>query len=216
MVCCFLDLYLAQRAAACGAGLVTVKPQPAAQGSNLSILCQADLPGDEVDLVALPFHAQGEAELTREILQQAHQALRIGGRLYAATDNPRDTWLAQELRKLFANVQRHAAPQGAIYAAVKTAPLAKLKDFTCELVFRDGPHLIRAVSRPGVFAHRRVDAGAGRFSALWRSGRGDGSATWAVVPECWPWRPPCGPKGSRSTPWTPILGPSSVSAGAPR
>ena len=161
VVCFFLDLYLAQRAAEqCGAGLVTVKPQPAAQGSNLSIVCQADLPGDEIDLAALPFHAQGEAELTREILQQAHQALRIGGRLYAATDNPRDIWLAQELGKLFANVQRRAAPQGAIYAAVKTAPLAKLKDFTCELVFRDGPHLVRAVSRPGVFAHRRVDAGA--------------------------------------------------------
>ena len=139
----------------------TVPGSPSALGaSNLSIVCQADLPADEVDLVAFPLHAQGEAELTRELLQQGHQALRIGGRMYTATDNPRDTWLAQEMRKLFAGVQRQTAPQGAVYAAVKTAPLAKLKDFTCELVFRDGPRLIRAVSRPGVFAHRRVDAGA--------------------------------------------------------
>jgi len=150
VVCCFHDLYLAQRA----------REECRDHGANLSILCQADLPPDEVDLVAFPFHAQGEAELTRELLQQGHQALRIGGRMYAATDNPRDTWLACEMRKLFKSVQRQAAPQGAFYAAVKTAPLAKLKDFTCELVFRDGPRLIRTVSRPGVFAHRRVDAGA--------------------------------------------------------
>ena len=49
---------------------------------------------------------------------------------------------------------------GALYLATKTRPLAKLKNFTCEFVFRDRQRLIRAVSRPGVFAHRRVDPGA--------------------------------------------------------
>jgi 16S rRNA (guanine1207-N2)-methyltransferase len=64
------------------------------------------------------------------------------------------------MRALFAAVSRHPAPQGVVYAATKTAPLVRRRDFRCELVFRDGPRLIRAVSRPGVFAHRRVDAGA--------------------------------------------------------
>jgi 16S rRNA (guanine1207-N2)-methyltransferase len=93
-------------------------------------------------------------------MQEGHQALRIGGRMLAATDNPRDTWLGSEMRKLFDRVTRRPKDQGTLYLATKTRPLAKLKNFTCEFVFRDRQRLIRAVSRPGVFAHRRVDPGA--------------------------------------------------------
>lgn len=150
VVCHFLDVYLADRA----------REDCRPSAGNLAILCQADLPAGEVDLVAFPFQAHGEAELTREVMQQGHQALRTGGRMVVATDNPRDTWLGAEMRKLFTAVQRQPTSQGALYAAVKTAPLAKFKNFACELMFRDGSRLIRAVSRPGVFAHRRVDAGA--------------------------------------------------------
>ena len=150
VVCHFLDVHLADRA----------REDCHPLAANLTIVCQADLPADEVDLVAFPFQAQGEAELTRDVMQQGHQVLRIGGRMVVTTDNPRDTWLGAEMKKLFAVVQRQPTSQGTLYAAAKTAPLAKLKNFACELVFRDGPRLIRAVSRPGVFAHRRVDAGA--------------------------------------------------------
>jgi 16S rRNA (guanine1207-N2)-methyltransferase len=150
VVCHFLDAYRAGRAREhCGDS-----------SDQLTIVCQSDLPGGEVDLVAFPFSAQGEGELTRELMQQGHLALRLGGRMCVASDNPRDTWLGQQMWALFAAVSRRPAPQGVVYEATKTAPLAKRRDFTCELVFRDGPRLIHAVSRPGVFAHRRVDAGA--------------------------------------------------------
>ncbi len=150
VVCHFLDIYLAAQARACQS------PGPV----NLSMICQADFPPDEIDLAMLPFTAAGQAELTREWLQQAHQALALGGRLLAATDNPRDTWLGQQLQRLCDRVSRRADDRSALYLAVKTRPLKKIKDFSCEFVFRDRGRLIRAFSRPGVFAHRRVDPGA--------------------------------------------------------
>ena len=124
------------------------------------MICQADFPPDEIDLAMLPFTAAGQAELTREWLQQAHQALALGGRLLAATDNPRDTWLGGQLQRLCDRVSRRADDRAALYLAVKTRPLKKVKDFSCEFAFRDRGRLIRAVSRPGVFAHRRVNPGA--------------------------------------------------------
>jgi len=150
VVCHFLDVYLAAQARA------YQSPGP----ENLSMICQADFPPDEIDLALLPLTAAGQAELTREWLQQAHQSLALGGRLLAATDNPRDTWLGGQLRKLCGRVLRRADDHAAIYLAVKDRPLKKVKDFSCEFAFRDRERLIRAVSRPGVFAHRRVDPGA--------------------------------------------------------
>jgi 16S rRNA (guanine1207-N2)-methyltransferase len=130
------------------------------QLSNLHITCQADFPDEEFDLVALPISMSGNAELTRELLQQAHQRLAIGGRLLAATDNPRDTWLHEELQSNFAKVTRTPPDDGVVYSAIKTAPLKKVRDFSCELAFRDRGRLLKAFTRPGVFSHRRVDAGA--------------------------------------------------------
>ncbi len=153
--CTYLDLYRASLAL----GYWHNRPE------NLHVECAADLPEKEADMIALPLSAGGEAELSRELLQSGHQRLRIGGKLYAATDNPRDTWLAAELRKLFDKVERRPAVSGALYIAKKTAPLRKVKDFTCQFAFRDRGRLIRAVSRPGVFSHRHVDPGVRRLMA---------------------------------------------------
>jgi 16S rRNA (guanine1207-N2)-methyltransferase len=163
VVCHFLDVYLAAQARACQS------PGP----ENLSMICQADFPPDEIDLAMLPFTAAGQAELTREWLQQAHQALALGGRLLAATDNPRDTWLGGQLRKLCDRVLRRADDRAAFYLGIKTRPLKKVKDFTCEFAFRDRGRLIRAVSRPGVFAHRRVDPGARALMEVMEVAPGD-------------------------------------------
>ncbi len=150
VVCWYLDQYRAALVPAF-TDASAIPPQ---------IVCAADLPTDEVDVVALPTSSKGEAELTRDLLQQGHQRLAIGGTLLVSTDNRADRWLADEMHKLFASVRRYDAPQGAAYVAIKTAPLKKEKNFSCEFVFRDGEHLIRAYSRPGVFAHRRIDPGA--------------------------------------------------------
>lgn len=133
---------------------------------NLTIACSADFPEGEVDLVALPLSAKGEAELTRDWLQLGHQRLSIGGTLVASTDNPRDQWLHEEMQKLFDRVTRRVTEDGVVYIARKSRPLKKLKNFACEFVFRDEANLITAVSRPGVFAHRRVDPGARQLMAV--------------------------------------------------
>jgi len=150
-VCClFLDLH----------ALEQTRLQLADAPVNLRLECAADFPEGPFDAVALPISTAGEAELVRDWLQAGHQRLREGGTLLAATDNPDDTWLHGEMRKLFAKVTRRAGEQGTLYKAIKTGPLKKLKDFECQFAFRDEGRLIQAISRPGVFSHRQVDGGA--------------------------------------------------------
>lgn len=127
---------------------------------EVSVLCTADVPTDEVDIAAFPVKSTGDAELTRDILQSGHLALRMGGRMLAATDNSRDTWLHDELRKLFPKVTRRPQDRGVLYLATKTEPLRKVKNFEAEFAFRDEGRLIHAFSRPSVFSHRRLDLGA--------------------------------------------------------
>jgi 16S rRNA G1207 methylase RsmC len=150
-VCCsFLDLYALQQA----------RLQHAEPPANLRWECAADFPSGPFDAFALPVSASGEAELVRDWLQSGHERLREGGTLLAATDNPSDVWLHGELRKLFAKVTRQAGQRGTLFKAIKTEPLKKLKNYECQLAFRDEGRLIQAVSRPSVFSHREVDGGA--------------------------------------------------------
>ncbi len=128
--------------------------------ANLQILCQPDLPEIEADLVVIPVTSFGEAELTRDWLQQGYQRLRTHGRFFSATNNGQDTWLHTELRKLFGKVTRQPMRRGVLYSAVKDGPLKKTRNFSCEFAFRDRGRLIHAFSRPGVFSHRRLDTGA--------------------------------------------------------
>jgi 16S rRNA (guanine1207-N2)-methyltransferase len=148
--CHYLDLYQADQ----------TRQSLAAPPANLAIGCAADLPPAEVDLVAFPFSAQGEAELTRDLLQAGHERLAMGGRLLASTNNPRDRWLQEQMTALFGKLTRRAASSGVVYEGRKHAPLKKLRNFAAEFVFRDRERLIRACSRPGVFSHRRIDPGA--------------------------------------------------------
>lgn len=147
--CFFLDLHLRDEAATANPGI-----------PNLTLLCQSDPPAERFDAVAWCVSQQGDAELTRELLQTAHEELATGGTLVAATDNPRDRWLHDELRKLFPKVIRQTLETGVLYRATKSAALKKLKNFACEFAFRDGPRLIHLRTRPGVFSHRELDGGA--------------------------------------------------------
>lgn len=149
--CVYLDLYQAEQA----------RSALGDQGpANLIIDCAADFPPEEVDLVALPGSAAGEAELTRDLLQQGHQLLVRGGTLLASTDNRRDTWLRGQMEQLFGTFTRREIGGCAVYIGRKQEPLRRLRDFSCRFAFRDRGRLIQAFSRPGVFAHRRVDPGA--------------------------------------------------------
>jgi len=131
---------------------------------RLTAICAADLPPGPYDLAVVPLAKDAEAELSRDILQAALVNLAIGGRLVAAIDNPRDTWLHGQLAEIGETVRVRPAqgekPHTICYVVEKTRELRKVRDFSCEFVFRDRERLLKAVSRPGVFAHRRIDPGA--------------------------------------------------------
>ena len=150
----FLDLYRKELAVAAWGD------RPA----GLAAVCVADMPPGPYDLAVVPLAKDGEAELSREILQSALCQLAIGGHLVTAIDNAKDKWLHEQLAETGETVRvRPAAgpkPETVAYIVQKTREPQKIRDFSCEFVFRDRDRLLKAFSRPGVFAHRRIDPGA--------------------------------------------------------
>lgn len=149
VVCWFLDQY--QQRLAIGGGAPQV---------NLAIVCSADLPEQTFDLAVVPLSYRGEAELARDLIQDAFARLRIGGHLVTAVDNPRDQWVHEQLRDLFPKVTVIAAEDATSYVVVKRAEQRRRRSLVCEFTFRAGPRLLKAITRPGVFSHRRLDPGA--------------------------------------------------------
>lgn len=149
ITCHFLDVYPAEDAV-----------ELTADRPNIRIECSPDLPDNEIDLFVLPISRSGEAELNRDWLQQGYEHLAIGGLLIATVDNPKDVWLHHEIEKLGKNVSRTPKRHGVTYRIRKQKPARRIRNFTSEFAFRDGERLIQVVSRPGVFSHRRIDAGA--------------------------------------------------------
>jgi 16S rRNA (guanine1207-N2)-methyltransferase len=162
-VCCwFLDQHHERLAAA-----------SCAVSANLTLVCQPDPPDELVELAVVPLGMSGEAELARDMLQSACQRLRIGGVLIAAVDNPCDRWLRQQLGEWFVKITAQSHDDAVVYLAHKSDVPRKWKDFRCEFAFRDRGRLIRAVSRPGVFSHRRIDPGARQLLAAAEVHAGD-------------------------------------------
>ncbi len=139
-----------------GSSKVVVVEPPA----NLSIECCADAPVQEIDLAIVPLTHQGEQELSRDFLQQCYDRLKIGGALIAAVDHAKDTWLHDQLKSFEKSVRVRPFTSSRGYWIEKTKALKKLKDFSCDLAFRDCDELIHLVTRPGVFSHRQLDNGA--------------------------------------------------------
>ncbi|MFM8986891.1 MAG: methyltransferase [Planctomycetia bacterium] len=135
---------------------------------NLVAECVPDMPPGPYDLAVVPLAKDGEGELSRDILQQALENLAVGGHLVAAIDNPRDKWLREQLAETGETVRvrpleqadRKAKAGTIAYVVQKTRVPTKIRDFSCEFVFRDRDRLLTAFTRPGVFAHRRIDPGA--------------------------------------------------------
>jgi 16S rRNA (guanine1207-N2)-methyltransferase len=149
VTCLLLDVHQQQQAIEFG-----VKPK------NLRILCQEDPPNERYDVVALALNRSGEAELARDLLQAGHVRLTDGGQMVATTDNPRDSWLQQQMETLFPRVSRRASELGVTYTGTKQGPLKRIRRFEAEFAFRDGDRLLKLRTRPGVFSHRHVDGGA--------------------------------------------------------
>ena len=102
----------------------------------VTLVCAADMPAGPHDLVILPTASGGEAELTRDLLQQALVNLRMGGRLVVSSDNPRDRWLHEQLAATGETVRVRPGADAVGYIVEKTREPAKIRDFTCEVVFR--------------------------------------------------------------------------------
>lgn len=151
--CCFLDLFQKNQTG--------FQIQDHGALDNLNLLCEPDLPATEADLVAFVFRKGGDAELTRDLMQQGYLRLVNGGRMLATTDNDEDQWLHEQLQELFPKVTRRPyRKQGTLYLATKKGPLKKQKNYDDQFAFRDRGRLIKVHSRPGVFSHRRIDLGA--------------------------------------------------------
>jgi len=167
-------LALERPAATVGAWFLDLHPCTAAREAwsppppNLAAECVPDMPAGPFDLAVVPLSKAGETELARDLLQAALVNLAIGGHLVAAIDNPRDNWLREQLAETGETVRvrpveaadRRAKAGTIAYVVQKTREPAKVRDFSCEVVFRDRDRLLTAITRPGVFAHRRIDPGA--------------------------------------------------------
>ncbi len=138
MTCFLLDQYLADDSREYDQG----------QHRKVSFVCGTDLPDRKVEFAALPVSKGGEAELTRDMLQQMHDRLIRGGTLLTAVDNPKDTWLCHELEKIFRSIARIPVRRGVVYRCIKEEELKRPRDLRCEFAFRDQGRLIQAVSRP--------------------------------------------------------------------
>ncbi len=144
---------------------------------DLTADARPDPPEGPFDLIALPFGAGREALLMRDTLEAAHDALRVGGRLIAATDG-KVTALRDVLKKVFGNWTPAAPPPkssrrddrgGAFYAERKRerprrADRAHVREARFE--HPGGETTIQIETRPGTFAHGQIDRGT-RTLAEW-------------------------------------------------
>jgi len=129
-------------------------------GIKAEVVCLPDLPEGMADLVLLPLARGGDSELARDLLQEGYERLNPGGTLLTAVDNKKDTWLHHEVEKLNKSLTPTSTKQGMIYRTKKSGSLKRHRDFSFEYAFRDGEQLVKLVSRPGVFSHRKLDVGA--------------------------------------------------------
>ena len=131
-------------------------------GAKLNHVCSANWPlaDKPADLIMLEQPKTGEAELGREYLQIGWDNLKIGGALVVATDNPKDKWLLEQMQVFEKSIKVRKFDDATVYYAIKQKPLKRLRDFACQLAFRDEGNLLQLITRPSVFAHRKLDTGA--------------------------------------------------------
>ncbi len=141
---------------------------------KVAIICSADLPEEQYEVVVMPVLKKGEAEFTRDILQQAHGRLADQGWLFTSVNNPKDQWLHEQMQTLFDKVTCVRVAEGCAYWGRKTSELKKVKDFDCQYAFKDdSDQLIQVLSRPSVFSHRRLDPGARQLMLAAEVGEAD-------------------------------------------
>ncbi len=88
-------------------------------GARVDILCSPDLPDEQYERGADSVLKRGEAEFTRDVMQQAHARLKVGGYLAVSVDNPSDNWMHDQMRTILDKVTVHQHADGRAYWDVK-------------------------------------------------------------------------------------------------
>jgi 16S rRNA (guanine1207-N2)-methyltransferase len=132
---------------------------------DIHLHCAADPPQDQkVAIAMLTVRRDWGAELTRELIQSFAFLADQSGYLIVIVDHPDDRWIGDILRQLSKQVKRFTQSPGATGYVVSRSQLKlRQRDYTSQFAFRHGGRLIQALSRPGVFAHRKLDLGARRL-----------------------------------------------------
>jgi 16S rRNA (guanine1207-N2)-methyltransferase len=128
--------------------------------SSVSVLCQSDWPDGVADLAAIALDKSGSEELALELFQSAWLGLRPGGTLAVSIHRDSERWLGKSLKVFSTSVSSTVFGDSIVMSVQSTGELKRVRDWKCELAFRDTGNLVRLVTRPGVFAHRKMDNGA--------------------------------------------------------
>ena len=129
---------------------------------RLGVDCGPALPAGPFDVAWIMASATNTAtEVVQEWFEQAHGALADGGACVVATDG-QIAWMQDQMKRVFGKVSAFPPCRGArVLAARKSVPLRKRHDFSAafEASLPDGLPPLSLKTIPGVFAHRRPDAG---------------------------------------------------------
>ena len=127
--------------------------------TGIEVALTPDLPGGPFDLVAIGLPARGEALLGRELLEQAHDALRPDGRLLASTDGG-TTWLRKVVKEVFGRADLQGrAKIGGLVTTRRTRSDARRRDHDHVVEVTRGERTLALKTRPGVFSPGRLDIG---------------------------------------------------------
>ena len=133
----------------------------APEAGRIHLACTSDLPDAPYDLAlfAAP-STTTTGELFIDQLEAIHGRLTLGGACVIACEG--DTGpLLKQVRQVFGNISAHTDKRGLFCGtAVKLGPLAKPRTFQAEFTASiPGGKPLTLSSLPGVFCHRRPDAG---------------------------------------------------------
>ncbi len=151
VTCLSLDAYLAERVIAEAGDVVP---------AGLKVHCQPDWPETQCDLVLLPFDENGEEELARDLMQSAYLKLEVGGKILLSAPHRWEGWAREQLKPYDKRIKATRIADAVVCEVVKQGDLKRVREFRAEVAFRDREKLIQLRTRPGVFAHRKLDLGA--------------------------------------------------------
>lgn len=141
----------------------------AAQARNSSlaapqIVLSTDPPAGPFELILLPNEFQGIVDLVRERVRlAASELLAPKGKLIVSSDNPRDTFIRDELKRAFGSASGvpEAIKNGGITYTVRkpAVPLVNPPASDAEFSLREGDQVLAFRTRLGMFCHGRLDVG---------------------------------------------------------